>query len=424
MMCTKMVPEEEDQVEKFIRGPPDNIQGNVIAAEPTRLQDVVCIANNLMDQKLKGYVVKNAENKRRFDNNQKDNRVQQPPYKRQSVGGQSVARAYTADSNEKKGYVRHLPYCNKCKLHHEGQCNECPKLKNQTHGDKAEKKIDEARGKAYVLGGGEAKPDSNIVTVTKKGTKDKSEEKRLEDMPIVRHFLKVFPEDLPVLPPTRKVEFQINLVLGAAPVARAPYRLAPSELQELSTQLSFWMCIDYHELNKLIVKKRYSLLRINDLFDQLQGSRVYSKIDLRSGYHQLRVREEYIPKTAFRTRYGHYEFQVMLFRLTSTPAVFMDLMNRVCKPYLDKFVIVFIDEILIYSKNKKEHEEHLMVLVHAKDMVILCSSDEELEGPMKDQPLSADASPTALSPAYIADSDLEEDKEDPEEDPPDYPADG
>ncbi|GJW76202.1 putative reverse transcriptase domain-containing protein [Tanacetum coccineum] len=126
---------------------------------------------------------------------------------------------------------------------------------------------------------------------------------------------------------------------------------------------SFRMCIDYRELNKLTVKNRYPLPRIDDLFDQLQGSSVYSKIDLRSGYHQLRVREEDIPKTAFRTRYGHYEFQVMSFGLTNAPAVFMDLMNRVCKPYLDKFVIVFIDDILIYSKNKQEHEEHLKLIL-------------------------------------------------------------
>ncbi|GKD21049.1 putative reverse transcriptase domain-containing protein, partial [Tanacetum coccineum] len=126
---------------------------------------------------------------------------------------------------------------------------------------------------------------------------------------------------------------------------------------------SFRMCIDYWELNKLRVKNRYPLPRIDDLFDQLQGSSVYSKIDLRSGYHQLRVREEDVPKTAFRTRYGHYEFQVMSFALTNAPSVFMDLMNRVCKPYLDKFVIVFIDDILIYLKNKQEHEKHLKLIL-------------------------------------------------------------
>ncbi|GJT02213.1 putative reverse transcriptase domain-containing protein [Tanacetum coccineum] len=230
-----------------------------------------------------------------------------------------------------------------------------------------------------------------LAHVTTKEIEDKSEKKRLEDVPIVQDFPEVFPEDLPGLPPTRQVEFQIDLVPGAAPVARAPYRLAPSELKELSEQLkelsdkgfirpssspwgapvlfvkkkdgSFRMCIDYRELNKLTVKNRYPLPRIDDLFDQLQGSSVYSKIDLRSGYHQLRVREEDIPKTAFRTRYGHYEFQVMPFGLTNAPAVFMDLMNRVCKPYLDKFVIVFIDDILIYSKNKQEHEEHLKIIL-------------------------------------------------------------
>ncbi|GJR31392.1 putative reverse transcriptase domain-containing protein [Tanacetum coccineum] len=127
---------------------------------------------------------------------------------------------------------------------------------------------------------------------------------------------------------------------------------------------SFRMCIDYRELNKLTIKNRYLLLRIDDLFEQLQGSSVYSKIYLRFGYHQLRIREEDIPITAFRTRYGHYEFQVMPFGLTNAPAVFMDLMNRVCKPYLDKFVIVFIDDILIYSKNKEEHGEHLKTILN------------------------------------------------------------
>nr|GEV17824.1 putative reverse transcriptase domain-containing protein [Tanacetum cinerariifolium] len=126
---------------------------------------------------------------------------------------------------------------------------------------------------------------------------------------------------------------------------------------------SFRMCIDYRELNKLTVKNRYPLPMIDDLFDQLQGSSVYSKIDLRSGYHQLRIKEEDIPITSFQTRYGHFKFQVTPFGLTNAPAVFMNLMNRVCKPYLDKFVIVFIDDILIYSKNKEDHEKHLKIIL-------------------------------------------------------------
>nr|GEV55282.1 putative reverse transcriptase domain-containing protein [Tanacetum cinerariifolium] len=198
--------------------------------------------------------------------------------------------------------------------------------------------------------------DVFLAHVTTKEAKDKSERKRLEDVPIVRDFPKVFPEDLPGIPPAQQVEFQIDLVPGAAPVARVPYRLAPSEMKELAEQLqelsekgfirpnsspwgapvlfvkkkarSFCMCIDYRKLNKLTVKNRYPLPRIDDLFDQLQGSSVYSKIDLRSSYHQLRLHEEDIPKTAFRTCYGHYEFQVMPFGLTNAPAVFMDLMNR------------------------------------------------------------------------------------------------
>nr|GEU42308.1 hypothetical protein [Tanacetum cinerariifolium] len=409
-------------VEKFIGGLPDNIQENAIAAEPKRLKDAIRIANNLMDQKLKGYAVKNAKNKRKLEVNQRDNRRQQPPFKRQKVGGQNVVRAYTAANNEKRGYIGPLPYCSK-----------------------SGKKTEEASGKAYVLGGEEANPDSNVVTGTfllnnhyasmlfyssadrsfmsttfstllditpdtlgvscaveladrrifknntvlrgctlgllghplnidlmlaelgsfdviigmdwlanhhaiivcdekivripygnevlivqgfliflaqimKKETKDKSREKRLEDVPIVRDFSEVFSEELSGFPPMRQVEFQIDL-------------------------------------------NRYPLLRIDDLFDPLQGSRVYSKIYLRSDYHKLRVREEDIPKTAFRICYGHYEFHMMSFGLTNAPTIFMDLMNRVSKPYLDKFVIVFIDDVLIYSKSEEEHAEHLKLIL-------------------------------------------------------------
>ncbi|KAJ9544791.1 hypothetical protein OSB04_024498 [Centaurea solstitialis] len=220
---------------------------------------------------------------------------------------------------------------------------------------------------------------------------EKANEKQIQDIPVVREFPEVFPEELPGLPPPRQVEFHIDLIPGAGSVAKSPYRLAPPEMQELSSQLqelldkgfirpnsspwgalvlfvkkkdgSFRMCIDYRELNKITIKNRYPLPRIDDLFDQLQGATYFSKIDLRSGYHQMRVREEDIAKTAFRTRYGHYEFLVMPFGLTNAPAVFMDLMNRVCRPYLDKFVIVFIDDILIYSQSKEDHEQHLRLIL-------------------------------------------------------------
>ena len=217
----------------------------------------------------------------------------------------------------------------------------------------------------------------------------KKEKAKLEDVPIVSDYMGVFPDELPGLPPDRALTFEIELLPGTAPISKAPYRMAPAELKELQAQLqelldkgfirpsySPWgapvlfvkkkdgtlrMCIDYRELNKVTIKNKYPLPRIDDLFDQLKGAAVFSKIDLRSGYHQLKIKDSDVPKSAFRTRYGHYEFLVMPFGLTNAPAAFMDLMNRVFSEYLDKFVIVFIDDILIYSKDQEEHKEHLRI---------------------------------------------------------------
>ncbi|KAA3483007.1 DNA/RNA polymerases superfamily protein [Gossypium australe] len=216
-------------------------------------------------------------------------------------------------------------------------------------------------------------------------------EAKIEILPVVCEYLDVFPEELPGLPPIREVEFGIELVPGSAPISIAPYRMAPLELKELKVQLqeltdkgfarpscSLWgapvlfvkkkdgsmsLCIDYRQLNKGTVKNKYLLPRIDDLFDQLKGATVFSKVDLKSGYYQLRVKEQDVSKTAFRTRYGHYEFLVMLFGLTNAPAIFMDLMNRVFRSYLDKFVVVFIDDILIYSQDESDHAEHLKIVL-------------------------------------------------------------
>ena len=216
-------------------------------------------------------------------------------------------------------------------------------------------------------------------------------EMQLAKVPMVNEFFDVFPEDLPGLPPDREIEFEIELAPGTEPISIAPYRMAPAELKELKVKMeellnkgfvktgtspwgapvllvkkkdgSLRLCINYRQLNKVTVRNQYPLPRIDDLFDQLQGAKVFSKIGLRSGYHQLKIRKEDVPKTAFKTRYGHYEFLVMPFGLTNAPAAFMDLMNRVFGPYLDKFIIVFIDDILVYSSSKEEHAEHLRIIL-------------------------------------------------------------
>jgi hypothetical protein len=213
---------------------------------------------------------------------------------------------------------------------------------------------------------------------------------------VVRDFPNVFPEELPRMPPDREVEFVIDLLPGTAPISKRPYRMSVEELKELKKQLtelqeagyihpssSPWgapvlfvqkkdgsqrMCVDYRSLNDVTIKNKYPLPRIEDLFDQMRGARVFSKIDLKSGYHQIKIRPSDIPKTAFSTRYGLYDFTVMSFGLTNAPAYFMNLMNKVFMEYLDRFIVVFIDDILIYSKNDSDHEEHLrMVLQKLRD---------------------------------------------------------
>jgi len=215
----------------------------------------------------------------------------------------------------------------------------------------------------------------------------KTPEVSLRNIPIVQEFPDVFAEEIPGMPPPREVEFCIDFIPGATPISRALYRMALAELKELKTQLdelvekgyirpstSPWgasvlfvkkkdgtlrLCIDYREFNKITIYNRYPLTHVDDLFDQFRRAETLSKIYLRSGYHELHIKEEDIPKMAFRTHYGHYECVVMSFGLTNTPSAFMDLMNRVFKPYLDLFMVVFIDNILVYSRTQEEHASHL-----------------------------------------------------------------
>ncbi|GJW81671.1 putative reverse transcriptase domain-containing protein [Tanacetum coccineum] len=322
LMCPRMVEPESVKVDAYIRGLTDNIKGEVTSSKPANLNEDVRMAYKLMEQKSHARDERILEGKKR--------------------------KWESFQSRNSSGHTR----------------NQCPKKVKQ-------EEVGEVRGRAYAIR--EAEPQGpNVVTV--------NHIFEIDLMPIelgtfdviigmdwlVKHDAVIFCCEKVIRIPygNKMLIVEIDKVPGAAPVARAPYRLTPSEMRELSVQLqellekgfihpspspwgapvlfvkkkdrSFRMCIDYRELNKLTVKNRY---------------------------HQLRIKEEDIPITAFKTRYGHFEFQVMPFRLTNAPAVFMDLMNRVCKPYLDKFVIVFIDDILVYSKDEEEHEKHLKIIL-------------------------------------------------------------
>lgn len=213
----------------------------------------------------------------------------------------------------------------------------------------------------------------------------------LENIPVIQKFVDVFPESISSLPPKRDIDFTVELITGSTPISRAPYHMRILELTELKMQLqelldkkyirpnvSAWgapilfirkkdgtlrLCIDYRQLNKLTVRNKYHLPRIDDLFNQVQGAKVFSKINLRFDYHQIRIKEEDIHKTAFRTRYGHYEFVVLPFCLTNSSTIFMSLMHDIFQPYLHNFVLIFIDDILIYSKNQEEHKEHMRIVL-------------------------------------------------------------
>ncbi|GKE06696.1 putative reverse transcriptase domain-containing protein, partial [Tanacetum coccineum] len=365
LICTKFVANETEKVDKYISGLPDNIYGNVKSARPKTLDETIELANDLMDQKLRTYAERQSDNKRKADDSSRNNHGhQQQPFKKAErrqglrhgsliniaptplencydveladgklVGIDTIIRGCTLNFLDHPFNIDLMPvelgsfdviigmdWLRRChdvivcdeKLVQVPYGNETLTFYGNENSNGRENQltvISCSKAQEYMAKGCQV----FLAQISTKKEEDKSEGKQIKDVPIIRDFPEVFPEDLPGLPLARPVEFQIDLIPGAAPVARAPFRLAPSKMKELSEQLqelfdkgfirpssspwgapvlfvkkkdgSFRMCIDYRELNKLTVKNRYPLPRINDLFDQLQGSNIYSKIDLRSGYH-------------------------------------------------------------------------------------------------------------------------------------------
>nr|GEW96658.1 putative reverse transcriptase domain-containing protein [Tanacetum cinerariifolium] len=330
LLCVRTCPEESNRVERYIGGLTDTIYGSVAASKPKTMQEATEMETGLMDKKIRTYAERQAANKRKFKDTSRNNQGRQQPPKRQDV-----ARAYAADK------IVRIPWGRETLIFHDDQSNQEHETRFNI--------ISCAKTQKYMLKGCQV----FLAHVTMKEAEGKSEKKRLESIPIVQDFPKVFPEDLPGLPITKQVVYEIDLIPGAAPVARAPYRLLPAEMKELSEQLkelsdkgfirpssspwgalvlfvkkkdgSFWMCIDYRELNKLTEKNRY---------------------------HQLRVREENVLKMAFKNRYGHYEFQVMPFGLTNAPA-------------RDKVISYASRQLKIHEKNYTTHDLELRAVVFA-----------------------------------------------------------
>nr|GEW39629.1 putative reverse transcriptase domain-containing protein [Tanacetum cinerariifolium] len=343
ILCPNMVPNNEKLMEVFIGRLLRSIKGNVTALKPQTLEEAINIAQRLMDQVTKHNTIQGTyDHKKKFEdkrnipsNNNYRNNYQNihnnrtNDFRQQNRRPDSF-RSYAATLTENRRYTRNHPLCQRCTLHHTGPFTIGCRVYNKI-GHLTKNHINKGTG-AGIIG---------MDWLSKYHAKTIYDEK-------VVH--------IPIEDETRIIQDQGFIHLSTS-------HWGAHVLFVKKKDRSFRICIDYRELNKLTVKNRYPLPRIDALFDQLQGSSIYSKLNLRSGYHQLRVRDEYISKTAFKTRYGHYEFQVMPFGLTNAPAIFMDLMNPMCKPYLDKFKIVLIDDILIYSRNKKEHANHVRIIL-------------------------------------------------------------